>query len=177
MPGAMVHDVGPEEDAPEAQFLYTAARLGHGVLDVEGGDHASPDEAGGVGLAEVGEPVVVGTGHSCGEPGGHIGDGQGEQATGGVDHRHVYPLLVHGPKLHLARPAALLIGLEAYLVLGKALASAALLVPHGAGISAPRLPIGADQAQVTHCVGEPTRRLVLKLGVYVPLPQVWRLDD
>src|SRR2546422_1061793 len=101
----------------------------------------------------------------------------GTPSSSRVDHRHVYTLLVHGPQLHLARPAALLVGLEAYLVLGKAMASTALLVPHGDGIPAPRLPIRAYQAQVAHRFGEPTRRLVLELRVYVPLPQVWRLDD
>ena len=44
VPRAARGDVGAKEDGAEAKVLDAAASLGHGLLDIEGGDHGGAEE-------------------------------------------------------------------------------------------------------------------------------------
>ena len=70
--------VGPEKDPAESQLSHAAARLHHGVVHVEGGNHARPDQTLGIFLAELVEPVVVRAGHGRGKGRIHVRNGQSE---------------------------------------------------------------------------------------------------
>ena len=83
VPVPAVHLVRPQEHAAETQLSNTAARLRHRVVDVERGDHPRAEQALGVLLAELVEPIVVRARHGGGESRLHVGDGKGEEAREG----------------------------------------------------------------------------------------------
>src|SRR5215510_3589284 len=177
VPVASVHLVRPEEHRAEAVLAHAAPRLGHGVVDVEGRDHAGAEQPLGILLAEVVEPVVVGARHGCGQAGLHVGDREGEKAARRIDDRDVDALDVHRLELHLRRPAALGVGLPALLVQGVVLAlPATVAVGVDAGDAAPGLAV-VGQAQIALVLREPDRRAIAERGIDVARPQVGRLDD
>src|SRR5712691_4054192 len=66
VPVPAINDVRAQEDAAEAQLVHTAAGLGDGVSDVEGRDHAGPQQPLTVGRTEVIQPVVIRPGNRSG---------------------------------------------------------------------------------------------------------------
>src|SRR5262252_9394337 len=80
VPVSAIDDVRAQEDAAEAQLVHTAARLGDGVIDVEGRDHAGPYQPLTVGRTEVIQPGVIGPRNGGGEARVEIGHRQSEQA-------------------------------------------------------------------------------------------------
>ena len=176
MPVPAVHLVRPQEHAAEPQLPDTAAGLRHGVVDVERGDHPGAEQALGVLLAKLVQPVVVRARHGRGESRLHVGNGQGEEAPRGIDHRDVDALDVHRLDLDLRGPAPLLERPPALLVLRMVMPVTAPAAIGVRGDAPPRLAI-PGQAQVPGIFGEPLRGAIPERGIDVPLPEIGRLDD
>ena len=176
VPVPAVHLVRPQEHAAETELPDTAACLRHRVVDVERGDHPGAEQALGVLLAELVQPVVVRARHGRGESRLHVGNGQGEEAPRGIDHRDVDALDVHRLDLNLRGPAPLLERPPALLVLRMVMPVAAPAAIGVRGDAPPRLAV-PGQAQVPGVLGEPLRGAIPERGIDVPLPEIGRLDD
>src|SRR5712691_11178025 len=95
MPVAVIDDISPEEDSPEAQFLYGTPGFLHRFVDVERRDHCDSKEAIGVERAEVVHPVVVSPGKRCREPGVQTVSREGMKPSSRIQGRDIDSFIVH----------------------------------------------------------------------------------
>src|SRR5438876_4913056 len=162
--------VRSEKDRLEAQLRHRAARLADrqgDVLDREHGRSVHPP--GIAGLAEVGQPVVVGPRDRGRERRVHVRVAVHEEAPRGVEHGHVDPFAIHRTKLRR--------GVEAALdVLGKPVQPAR--ERHAGDPSRQEELVRAvdGHADVRGLALSPARRPVPERGIDVALPQVDRLQ-
>src|SRR5207244_3434372 len=105
VPVPSVDLVRSEEHRPEAELADAAPGFGHRIVDVERRDHAGPEQALRILLAEVVEPVVVGARHGRGERRGHVGDREGVEAAGPLGRRGGAALGCPRLRLNRAGPA------------------------------------------------------------------------
>ena len=177
MPGTVVDHVGPQENGAEPQLFDDPPRFGNGVVYVEYRNHARAQKPLRVRLAEVEEPVVVGTGDCCCECGIHIRFAQGMQAAAWVDDRHVDALDVHRFQLDLVTVATVGVRPVTVLHLFGVLSGGTTGGHPPERVPSPEASVRVDEVEVggTRCRSD--RCNASEARVDVPLPEVHRLDD
>ena len=178
VPVAALDGVGAEEYALEAEVLGNAPGLCNGGVYILGRDHARTEHPPGVALAELGEPVVVGTGYGSCQLIIVVDLGVGEEAHGREKQGQIYPLGVHGLDLGVGTPAPVLEGQE----LVKPAVALRQIYVHFPFVGEVVLVAGDDSAVVLEAeVHEVLFRAdggeVPELGGDVGLPEVGGLHD